>query len=177
MNDLTDRVSVRHAIDTDATLISVLASATFYEAYFEQDESSNLSGYIHESFAVDEVRSQLQDPESSYILIFLDGKAVGYARLIENATSDGISPGSTIELRRLYMLERVWGTGIGTTLLEYCVDEGRNRGFDIFWLGVWEENERAIRFYDKFGFSQVGTISFPYGDVVGTNRVLQRFLK
>ena len=173
MSVTADNISIRKASVNDAVLISVLASTTFYEAYFEQDESSNLAGYIHESFDLATVRAEIADPQSTFFLIFFEGKAVGYARLIDGSTTEGVTAGRVIELKRIYILERVWGTGIGETLLMHCVETARNRGFATIWLGVWEENQRAQKFYAKYGFKRVGTVTFPYGDVDGTNLVLQ----
>lgn len=173
MSEIKRDISIRAATIADAVLISVLASTTFYEAYFTQDESQNLANYISESFEVEGIRAEISDPDSTFFLIFLDEKAVGYTKLISNSRLGCISHPKAIELKRIYLVERVWRTGIGKTLLEHCIKEARSRGFDVIWLGVWEENLRAQRFYAKFGFSEVGTITFPYGDVDGTNLVLQ----
>ncbi|CAN5461495.1 spermidine/spermine N(1)-acetyltransferase [soil metagenome] len=169
-------VTIRTATKDDAVLISVLASATFYEAYFEQDESHNLSNYISGSFAVDCIRAEITDADSAFFLIFLAGKAVGYAKLIADSLTDCVQRSKAIELKRFYLVERVWQTGVGRALLEHCIDEAKSREFDVIWLGVWEENLRAQRFYAKCGFTQVGTVTFPYGDVDGTNLVLEKKL-
>jgi diamine N-acetyltransferase len=166
-------MSIRPAVMDDAVLLSVLAATTFYEAYFEQDEPDNLARYVNESFAVEKVRAEIAEPGSMFFIVFVDGKAVGYARLIENSRLDCVEGGRVIELKRLYILERVRGTGIGRRLMEYCLDEARRRSFDVLWLGVWEKNVRAHEFYAKFGFAEAGTVTFPYGDVEGTNLVLQ----
>ena len=173
MGDDAENISIRPATADDIVIISVLASTTFYEAYFEQDESSNLAGYINESFDMATVRDEIDDSQSTFFLIFLDGKAVGYARLIDDSTTPGVVNGRVVELKRIYILERVWGTGTGEALLTHCIEIARNRGFNAIWLGVWEENQRAQKFYAKYGFEQVGTLTFPYGNVDGTNLVLQ----
>ena len=173
MNDLAEKIEIRQATFDDLVLISVLASTTFYEAYFEQDGSANLARYIHESFALDALTTEFQDRKTTFLLVFVNGKAVGYARLIEDSAIDGIiSPGS-IELKRIYVLERYWGTGAGKALLEQCIGLASDRGSESIWLGVWEENRRAQAFYAKYDFRKVGTVTFPYGDVVGTNLVLE----
>lgn len=174
---MKDRFSIRQATIDDAELISVLATTTFYEAYFEQDESANLASYIHESFEIENLRSEISDPASTFFLLFVDGKAVGYARTIAGSTLNCISASEKIiELKRIYLVERFWRAGAGKILLEHCINYAKENGNEIVWLGVWEENVRAHPFYKKFGFREVGTITFPYGDVVGTNLVLQKEL-
>lgn len=170
--DTTD-LTIRKADSNDAVLLSVLASTTFYEAYFEQDESHNLAAYIYQSFEPDHLRTELDDPSSTFFVAAVNGKAVGYARLIAGSTTDGVTGDAIVELKRFYVLERLWKAGVGRQLLERCIEHSRQLGFDTLWLGVWEENLRAQRFYSKFGFRQVSTLVFPYGDVEGTNLVLQ----
>jgi ribosomal protein S18 acetylase RimI-like enzyme len=166
-------ITIRRATFVDVGLISVLAGVTFYEAYFQQDESANLAAYILESFDIGVVRSEIADPDSTFFLVFVDGKAAAYARMIDDSRVAGVGTGRVVEVKRIYVVERFWRTGIGTLLLRHCIDDATSRGFDALWLGVWEENERANAFYAKFGFEQVGTVTFPYGDVEGTNRVLE----
>lgn len=173
---MEDQLIIRRATVGDAGLISVLAGVTFYEAYFRQDGSANLAAYILESFDICVIRAEIADPASTFFLVFVDGKAAGYARMIDDSRVEGVAAGRVVEVKRIYVVERYWRTGVGTQLLRHCIDEATSRGFDALWLGVWEENERANAFYDKFGFEQIGTLRFPYGDVEGTNRVLEKKL-
>jgi len=176
MDNANENISIRHSIPADARLISVLATTTFYEAYCEQDESDNLAGYISQSFDVHKIESELADPSVIFLLIYRSNKAVGYAKLDKESTLDCIAGPAPIELKRIYILERVYGKGFGARLLEYCIDLAKNLGFETIWLQVWEENPRAQRFYQKYGFKQCGKIDIPYGEVTGTNLVLQKSL-
>jgi diamine N-acetyltransferase len=169
-------IEVRNASYPDARLLSVLAATTFYEAYFEQDAPHDLATYIGESFDLDVIKSQLNDPDSTFLIVFLDEKAVGYARLIAGSRHPSIATNRTIELKRIYILERVWRKGVGEKLLEHCMAIARQFGNDSIWLGVWERNERARRFYEKQGFVKTGTLEFPYGDSVGINDVMEKML-
>ena len=169
----TTDLTIRKADEGDVVLLSVLASTTFYEAYFEQDESHNLAAYIYRSFEPEHLRTEFDDPSSTFFIAEVNGRAVGYARLIAGSTAESVTGDAIIELKRFYVLERLWKAGVGRQLLEHCLRYSRQNGFDTLWLGVWEENIRAQRFYSKFGFRQVGTLLFPYGDVEGTNLVLQ----
>lgn len=166
------QITIRRATADDAVLISALATTTFFEAYFVQDESANLAAYIYDSFKPETLRAEIAAPDSRFFIISVDSRAVGYAKTIDNSRVEGIAGEKVIEIKRIYIVERFWGTGAGKTLLKYCIADARERGFEQLWLGVWEENTRAQRFYLKFGFEQVGTVTFPYGEVEGTNLVL-----
>lgn len=169
--------AIRQAAKADANLISVLSAVTFYEAYFEQDSANNLANYITETFAPEKMRTEIEDPNSIFFIIFKDEKAVGYAKLRTGEPHESVKNEPAIELQRIYILERVFGAGIGEILLGHSIKIARKKGFKVIWLGVWEENRRAQKFYAKYGFEQVGTLRFPYGKEVGTNLVLQKILK
>lgn len=154
----------------------MLATAAFYEAYFEQDDPHDLANYILESFNLDSVIEQMADPAATFFLAYLDGRAVGYAKLVEGSREPCITAAKVAELKRIYIIERVWRKGIGELLLRHCVEEARRLGMDSIWLGVWQQNARAFPFYEKHGFVKVGTLEFPYADSVGINDVMERRL-
>ena len=164
-------VSIRRATADDAVLLSALSSVTFYEAYFEQDDPHDLANYLRENFAVHAIEAEME--HSAYFIAFRRGRAVGYAKLRDGEPHEGVTSRNSIELQRIYLVERVWGTGIGDVLLERCMAEARAMGKDVLWLGVWEENRRGLSFYAKHGFERVGTLTFPYCGSVGINAVMQ----
>ncbi len=176
MSNFADKIEIRKAIATDAKLISVLGTVSFYEAYFEQDSAHDLANYIHESFESEKICAEISDKNVAFFIIYLNEKAVGYAKMREDSKVDCIKNENSIELQRIYIIERVYGKGIGEHLLKHCLETAKTRGFETLWLGVWEENERAQKFYAKHDFKRVGEITFPYGESVGTNFVLEKVL-
>lgn len=169
-------IEIRSATAQDARLVSTLGAVTFYEAYFEQDDPPDLADYIHESFALEKIRAEIEDSSATFFIIYHNRHAAGYAKLRENSEVHCVKNDSAIELQRIYIVERFFGKGLGETLLEHCLQTARERGFETLWLGVWEENRRALRFYEKHGFREVGKITFPYGDAVGINLVMEKDL-
>ena len=176
MKTIDGKIEIRTAIGADAKLIRVLGTVTFFEAYFEQDDPHDLANYIHESFDMEKIRAEIADTNAAFFIIYLDNHAVGYAKLRENSEVECIKTENSIELQRIYIVERVFGKGIGAQLLEHCLETAKARGFETLWLGVWEENKRAQKFYAKHGFKRVGQLEFPYGETVGTNFVLEKVL-
>jgi ribosomal protein S18 acetylase RimI-like enzyme len=176
MNDSADKIEIRRAAATDAKLVSLLGAVTFYEAYFEQDDPRDLANYIHDSFAPTKILAEIGDETAVFFIVYLNKHAVGYAKMRENTKLDCIETENSVELQRIYLVERVFGRGIGEILLKHCLETARQKGFETLWLGVWEENKRALRFYEKHGFKAVGRITSPYGETVGTNLVMEKDL-
>lgn len=176
MKAIAGKIEIRKAIGADAKLIRVLGAVTFFEAYFEQDDAHDLANYIHESFDLDKIRAEIADKNAAFFIIYLDSHAVGYAKLRENSRIDCIKTENSIELQRIYVVERVFGKGVGAHLLKHCLETAKAQGFETLWLGVWEENKRAQKFYAKHGFKRAGELEFPYGETVGINFVLEKVL-
>ena len=176
MPEIAANLKISQATVSDAKLISVLGAVSFYEAYFEQDTAHDLANYIHESFELAKIRTEIEDKHAAFFIIYADEKAVGYAKLREGSKVDCIKNENSIELQRIYTIERVYGKGIGESLLKHCLETAKLKGFETLWLGVWEENIRAQKFYAKYGFARVGEITFPYGETVGINFVLEKVL-
>jgi ribosomal protein S18 acetylase RimI-like enzyme len=176
-NDMGTKIEIRQAAAGDVRLLSVLASTTFYEAYFEQDDPHNLSDYISESFNIKNLSNELTGQELTFFIAFISGAAVGYAKLDAASRDPSIITRRTIELKRLYTLERIWGKGVGEALLRHCEQFAIETGCESIWLGVWQQNERGQRFYRKQGFEKRGTLEFPYGEAVGINDVMEKTLK
>jgi diamine N-acetyltransferase len=168
-----ENIEIKKAGSADARLIFVLATATFYEAYFEQDDPHDLANYIFDSFNADSVSEQIADPAATFFIAYHDGHGVGYVKLVAGSREPCITANKVIELKRIYLIERVWRKGVGEVLLRHCIDEARRMGMDSIWLGVWQMNARALPFYEKHGFVKVGTLEFPYGDSVGINDVME----
>ena len=166
-------ISICQADISDVQIICALGVTTFYEAYFEYDDSRDLANYVLESFSRAQIESELNNRDSTFFIAELNGKAVGYAKLRENSKVDCLKSDDAIELQRIYILEKAKGKGVGDRLMKRCFTEARAKGFKKIWLGVWEKNLAAQEFYKKFGFVKVGELQFPYGDTVGTNFVLK----
>ncbi len=169
-------IDIRSAGAGDAVLLSVLASTTFYEAYFEQDDPHDLANYIVDSFSPSVVSEQLIDPDSTFFIISSDGHAAGFAKLHRGPIDASIETANTIELKRIYIVERYWGRGLGEMLLRHCGEFARQQGYESIWLGVWQQNERGQSFYAKHGFEKRGVLTFPYGESVGINDVMEKRL-
>lgn len=166
-------VTIRQATTSDIYIISALGITTFYEAYYEQDDSGNLADYVLKSFSLQQIKEELNDENSTFIIAESEEKAVGYAKLRENSPAECVKNENAIELQRIYILEKARGKNVGKQLMDESYRIAREKGYETIWLGVWEENEKAQKFYERLGFERVGELEFPYGNVVGTNFVLK----
>lgn len=156
-------MNVRDATVEDINILAALGTTTCYEAYFELDPSIELANYCARIYSPENVRSEFDDPNSSYFIAEINDRAVGFAKLRENNRVDCLGDAHAIELQRIYVLERVKGQNVGQALMERCLASARGKGYDMLWLGVWEKNLRAQRFYEKIRMKNIGTTGFNDG--------------
>lgn len=157
---------LRKANLTDLPELLVLAQTSFVQAFTEGNKLENVQAYLAEAFTVEQLTKELQNPASTFIVASWEGELLGYTKLnLAEAQTDVQDPAS-VEVARLYTLEKAWGTGLGQLLLDAAIAFGRQEGKTWLWLGVWEHNARAIRFYEKNGLRIFGSHPFPFGDEI-----------
>lgn len=154
---------IRPATADDINILAALGTTTCYEAYFELDPSSDLADYCTHIYSPENVRSEFDDPNSTYFIAEINDRAVGFAKLRENHRVDCLGDAHAIELQRIYVLERMKGQNVGKALMTSSLDVAREKGYDVLWLGVWVHNLPAQRFYDKLGMKNIGTTGFNDG--------------
>lgn len=154
---------IRQAKTPDIKIISALGITTCYEAYFELDPSRDLAEYCVEFFSLEQLTIEFEDANSTFLIAEFNGKAVGYAKLREGKKIECLKGVNAIEVQRIYLLEKVKGKNFGRALIEKCCEIGSEKGYKTLWLGVWDKNLLAQKFYEKIGMKNVGTTDFSDG--------------
>jgi ribosomal protein S18 acetylase RimI-like enzyme len=163
-------VTIRHATAKDAALIADLSRQTFYETFAAQNTAADMEKFMQEQFTREALMAEVGAAGNLFLLAFLDEEPVGYARLRETET-----PGE-MELARIYAVAAALGKGVGKALMQAAIALARAQGKHTIWLGVWEHNQRAIRFYTTWGFEKVGEHDFRLGNDVQCDWIMQKKL-
>ena len=170
-------VRIRRGEPADAATLATFAARTFYEAFGAENREEDMVAYMALAYGPEHQRRELSDPGHTYLLAEVDGALAGYAliRVLDDAPGC-VATRPAIEVGRFYV-DRQWhGLGIAAALMAECEAEARRRGGRAMWLGVFERNVRAIGFYEKSGFRDVGSHYFVLGTDVQTDRIMVRVL-
>lgn len=157
-------MNIRYGTTADATMLSELGAKTFYDTFAKDNTPENIDTYLKRSFSPELQFDELSSPDNIFLIVESEEVPIGYAQLILNSKDDAIQRARPLEIRRIYALQEYLGKGVGKELMRATINEARQRGCDSVWLGVWEKNQRAIDFYKKWGFREVGTHLFSVGD-------------
>jgi GNAT superfamily N-acetyltransferase len=169
-------VLIRPAAVPDAPWLAALAERTFRETYTAYNTPDDMERYVAEHFGPVHQEAELRDARRITLVAEVDGRAAGYAQLARGDAPSSVTGAAPMEVVRFYV-DRPWhGRGVAHQMMAAAADSAREAGARTLWLGVWERNPRAIAFYRKCGFEDVGTQIFVLGADHQQDLVLARSL-
>ncbi len=161
--------------------LSALARRTFYDTFAHCTDPDDMREYLASAYDPELLASEISHPCTELYLARFVGAGVGATKADKQGatTEKGVAagyikvnwadaqtepePNDHVELQRIYVDEPHKGTGLAQKLYDLCLDRARERHAQILWLGVWEDNKRARRFYEKQGFVVTGEHHFQVG--------------
>jgi ribosomal protein S18 acetylase RimI-like enzyme len=156
-------IHLRKATDTDLTNLQNIGKLTFSETFSSDNSEENLKAYLETAFATEKVKSELSDKNSEFYFAELNNKIIGYLKVNFGDSQTEIKSEKALEIERIYVLKEFHGKMVGQILYEKAIGLAEERLVDFIWLGVWEQNLRAIRFYEKNGFKAFDQHVFKLG--------------
>lgn len=148
----------------DLGLLRKIACDTFYETFSAYNTDEDMQHYLENDFSKEKLQSELNNPESEFYFARIGDGITGYLKVNTGNAQTEQQAGNTLEIERIYVSSQFHGKQVGQLLCEKAIGLARNKHADFIWLGVWENNPRAIRFYEKNGFVPFGKHLFRLGD-------------
>ena len=175
---MTEAIIVRRALVEDLTLLADLAARSFRDAFEADNDPQDMEDYVSSSLSVERTRDEFGDAGNIFLIACRGDHTapIGYAKLCTTSEEPSISDQDTIEIERIYADNAEIGRGVGAALMRACLGIAEDLKCQAIWLGVWEHNERAIRFYERWGFTTVGVHPFSLGSELQNDKVMARRL-
>ncbi|WMS88411.1 GNAT family N-acetyltransferase [Pleionea litopenaei] len=169
-------MNIRASTLADAAELATLAERTFRATFASTNTPEDMDVHCRTNYGEKIQRQEISDPSRITLVVESQNQLIGYAQLRESTSPACIVATQPGEIHRLYIDQNFHGKGIAQTLMQECLNHLAEQGCDLVWLGVWEENPRAIKFYQKFDFEAVGKHTFVLGSDRQTDIVMRRFL-
>jgi len=166
--------TIRKANRGDAEQLSLLAERTFRDTFGAMNTAEDMDLHCRTSYSEMIQVGEISNPNMVTLVSEEEGRLVGFAQLRWAGAPNCVLAKSPGEIQRLYVVSDWHGKGIAQDLMNACIEELRGHGSDVVWLGVWERNPRAIAFYKKFEFVEVGDHVFPLGSDLQRDIVMAR---
>ncbi len=163
---------IRPGTAADAAALAAFAARTFSETFAEGSTPEDMQAHLARAYGVAQQTAELTDPAMVTLLAEEGERLVGYAQLRHATPPVCVTAPDPIEVHRFYVDRAAHGTGVAQALMAAVQAAARAAGARHLWLGVWEHNERALRFYGKSCFVDVGSHVFVLGADRQTDRVM-----
>ncbi|MEM8999121.1 MAG: N-acetyltransferase [Bacteroidota bacterium] len=157
-------LTLRKCTVTDVQSLAKIARSTFIDAFEEANEPTDFYDYLDQAFSVETLASELKSTESAFYFVFDQLELAGYFKLNEDKAQTDIGDVDSLELERIYVVKKFQGKKIGKWMLDHIMGLASAKSKTYVWLGVWEHNPDAIRFYEKYGFKKFGTHPYFIGN-------------
>jgi ribosomal protein S18 acetylase RimI-like enzyme len=157
-------VDIRKGTLSDLSVLQNIGRKTFSETFSEGNTEANMKKYLEEGFSDEKLTAALNNPDSEFYFAFQENEVIGYLKINHGQSQTELKDKTAMEIQRIYVLKDFHGKNIGQLLFEKAIDVANSKNANYVWLGVWEENPRAINFYKKNGFVEFDKHIFVLGD-------------
>jgi len=157
-------IDIKKVTLDDIDQLQQIGKQTFYETFSSGNTEENMKKYLEEGFSKSKLTTELTNNHSEFYFAALDKNVIGYLKINFGQSQTELKDDKALEIERIYVLNDFHGKNIGQLLYEKALQIARLKNIDYVWLGVWEENPRAINFYRKNGFVEFDKHVFKLGN-------------
>ncbi len=144
-----------HILRVDIEEISKLqqiSRQTFAETFEASNTQENMRKYLDEAYSLEKLAEELKAPDVYFYFAKEGEEVIGYLKLNAGASQTELKDKKALEIERIYVLNQWQGKKVGKLLYDKAIEVANELNAEYVWLGVWEENTRAIGFYERQGF-------------------------
>lgn len=168
------RITYRSAEASDAQILADCARETFVATFGALYPIADLNHFIATTYGADLQRGEILDPHTRHRLAFDAAELIGFAKMGAYKLPLPAPEKRPRELHRLYVRAEAKGSGVAAALMDWVLACAREDAAGALYLGVYQGNERAQRFYARYGFEIVGEYEFEVGAVRDPEYVMRR---
>ncbi|MBK9109701.1 MAG: GNAT family N-acetyltransferase [Saprospiraceae bacterium] len=167
------QVEILKFTTNDIGRLQQISRQTFTETFASVNSTENMKKYLDEEFSIEKLLSELSDGNSEFYFATYDKDVVGYLKLNFGQAQTELQSDLGVEIERIYVLREFQGKNLGQDLFNKALEIAGNKNADYIWLGVWEENLKAIKFYERNGFQTFDKHLFKLGSEMQTDLMMK----
>lgn len=170
-------IKIKIATEADIDVLALIGRLTWTESHGPYiDDKNDLIKYLDANFSISKTKQDMDSPKYLFYIIYADDIPAGYAKLVLNAANESVTSQNNCRLERIFILNDFIPLKIGQQLLTFVEEQAKTLQLDTMWLSVYIKNNRAIRFYERNEFKNVGELNFivngkEYGNIVFSKKI------
>ncbi|KEQ29362.1 GNAT family acetyltransferase [Pedobacter antarcticus 4BY] len=172
-----ENIEIKKVTLRDIEALAQIGKQTFSETFSASNTEENMAKYLQEGFSLHKLEAELTDAYSQFYFAVTGGDVIGYLKLNTGKSQTELKDVNSVEIERIYVVQAYHGKKVGQLLYEKAMQISQEMSAEYVWLGVWEENPRAINFYKKNGFIEFDKHIFKLGDDQQTDIMMRKSLR
>ncbi len=171
---MREDLQIRLTESSELANLRALAEETFVQSFGHQNTIDDMKAYVGEAFTIDHITKEYHDPHSRFFFATMQEEVIGYLKInVESAQNESLLE-NAMEIERIYVKADFQGNQVGRRLLSFVMDLASKEHYSFVWLGVWDQNHRAIEFYQKNGFEVFSSHQFLLGQDEQTDMLMKK---
>ena len=162
--------------ENEVVQLQSLSRQTFAETFSDSNSKENMNKYLTENLSIEKLSEELNNENAHFFFIKDGERNIGYLKLNMGPSQTELKDKTAIEIERIYVIQEYQGKKVGQQLYEKAIQVAKEKKAQYVWLGVWEENHKAIHFYNKNGFEVFDKHVFVLGDEKQTDLMMRIFI-
>lgn len=172
-----ENIIVQKVTLNDIGQLQQIGRQTFSETFSSGNTEENMNRYLAEGFSDEKLADELNNESSEFYFALSENKVIGYLKINFGRSQTELQDEKALEIERIYVLKEFHGKKVGQVLYEKVIEIAKRKNASYIWLGVWEENPRAISFYKKNGFVEFDKHIFKLGNDEQTDIMMKLKLR
>lgn len=166
-------IEIKKVALSDLPQLKEIGQQTFEETFSASNTEENMKAYLDEQFSDEKLTAELNDKNSEFYFATLEDRVIGYLKVNFGASQTELKDHKALEIERIYVSKDFYGKSVGQLLYDKAIQVAKDNKSEYLWLGVWEENPRAISFYKKNGFVEFDKHIFRLGNDEQTDLMMK----
>ena len=170
---MAENIQIKKISLNEIDQLQKIGRQTFYETFAEVNSEENIKNYLENGFSTEKLTAELTDNNSEFYFATLNDEVIGYLKINFGLSQTELKDDKALEIERIYVSKEFHGKKVGQLLYDKAIKIAKRKNSDYVWLGVWEENLRALSFYRKNGFVEFDKHLFKLGDDEQTDLMMK----
>ncbi|QOG00976.1 GNAT family N-acetyltransferase [Flavobacterium sp. MDT1-60] len=170
---MAENIQIKKISLNEIDQLQKIGRQTFYETFSEANSEENMKNYLERGFSYEKLTAELTDENSEFYFATLNNEVIGYLKINFGSSQTELKNDKTLEIERIYVSKEFHGKKIGQLLYDKAIEIAKQKNSEYVWLGVWEENLRALSFYRKNGFVEFDKHIFKLGNDEQTDLMMK----
>jgi ribosomal protein S18 acetylase RimI-like enzyme len=175
--NVLEKIEIHRATIANIDELQKISRDTFLETFAHSTSEENMRHYLENNFSKEQLSKEIEGEHSAFYFTKLEDAIIGYLKINYSGAQTELNDQKSLEVERIYIGKEYYGKGVGQLLLDFALQIAKQQHMDYAWLGVWEENHRAIQFYLKNGFITFDKHVFMLGDEAQTDYMMKLELR